>query len=103
MGTRNWDSSWLTKHSAQRIIAYNFNSAMSNYTDSGALANGRQFPLTNPQTGINAASLVTNVNEGVVAQNWRNNGLTVQETCCGQPTTETLNPYNTQIVNNSQQ
>ncbi|NDG30995.1 hypothetical protein EB118_13125 [bacterium] len=105
MGTRNWDSSWLTKHSAQRVIAYNFNSAMANNQTKGgpSLANGCQFPLTNPQTGINTASLITNINEGVVAQNWRNNGITIQETCCGQPTQQSLNPFNTQIVNQSLQ
>jgi hypothetical protein len=94
MGTRNWDSSWLTKHSAQRIIAYKFNTAM---------ANGTPTPLTNPQTGVNSASLVTNVNDGVVAQNWRNNGITIQEPCCGEPVQESLNPVILQIVNNSQQ
>lgn len=96
MGTRNFDSSFLTKHRADRIVSYSFRQKM---------AAGNQV-ITNPQTGLQNASLITEVQEGNVAVNYRAFGKTVQENCCGNTFFPNNNPNNAPydvITNNSQQ
>ena len=96
MGTRNYDSSFLTKHRADRIIANSFRQNM---------AAGVQV-LANPQTGMLTASNFTVVKDGTVAVNYRAFGKVVAENCCG----DTFYPNNDaslapadQITNNSQE
>lgn len=96
MGTRNYDSSFLTKHRADRIISYAFRQNM---------AAGTQL-ITNPQTGIQTASQIAVVKDGNIAVNYRAFGTVVQENCCGAPFYPGDNPdaapYNG-ITNNSQE
>ena len=96
MGTRNFDSSYLTKHRAERIASYAFRQNM---------AAGTQV-LTNPQTGLQTASNFVAVKEGTIAVNYRANGRVVQENCCGNTFypggDASLPPYDG-ITNNSQQ
>lgn len=89
MGTRNYDSSFLTKHRADRIISYAFRQNM---------AAGQQL-ITNPQTGLQTSSNFVTVKDGTIAVNYRAFGTTVQENCCG----NTYNPEYNGITNNSQE
>lgn len=98
MGTRNYDSSFLTKHRADRIISYAFRQRMDN--------SGNVVSIMNPQTGVTTASLFDVVKEGTVAVNYRAFGRTVQENCCGNtfyPNGNASNPPYDSITNNSQQ
>lgn len=96
MGTRNYDSSFLTKHRAERIVSYAFRQNM---------AAGTQL-ITNPQTGLQTASQFVAVKEGEPAVSYRAFGRVVQENCCGNTfypgNDPNAAPYDG-ITNNSQQ
>jgi hypothetical protein len=75
MSTRNWDSSFITKHRAERIVSYAFRQKMAS-----GLPN-----LMNPQTGLQTSSQFVAVKDGNIAVNYRAFGTTVAESCCGAP------------------
>ena len=87
MSTRNWDSSFITKHRAERILSYAFRQKMAAGTPN----------LTNPQTGLQTASQYVAVKDGNIAVNYRAFGTTVAENCCGEP----YDPAANVITNNT--